>query len=215
MPYSNAPAGLRLSDFRAVVDSQGGPVKSARLGVVIKPVGGLIAGYATFAQELLYLCEVAELPGRGFIAIDGIHYYGPAFKMPAYTEYDDINFTFICRTASLERSFFDDWMTVINPPNTFDFNYRDEYRAEIDVYQFADFGTNGPEPVYCITMLDAYPYMVSPQPGAWSDEQFQRLVVSFTYYKWIQKGTDPQAGNGAADASSFSLVEGSSVTPAP
>jgi len=207
--FPNAPANLKLSDFRAVTDSLGGPVKTARFVVVIKPQGGLISGYATFTNQLMYLCEVAEMPGRGFVAIDGIRYYGPAFKLPSYPEYDDINLTFICRTASLERQFFDDWMTIINPINTFDFNYRDEYRSEIDIYQFSDYGEAGataPEAQYCISLIDAYPYMVSPQPMAWSDDQFQRLVVSFTYMKWERKGIDPV--NRGGTGLSFELVAG-------
>lgn len=207
--YPNAPANLRLSDFRAITDSLGGPVKSARYAVVIKPQGSLVSGYASLASQLTYLCETADIPGRGFVAIDGIRYYGPTFKLPSYTEYDDINFTFICRTASLERQFFDDWMTIINPVNTFDFNYRDDYRSEIDIYQFGEFGqegSRGPEAQYAITLIDAWPYMVSPQPVTWSDDQFQRLVVSFTYMKWLRKGIDPENRNG--ENNSFSLVEG-------
>jgi len=196
IPFPNAPTHLRLSDFRAITDTLGGPVKTARFIVLIKPQGSLISGYASFSHELAYLCEVAEMPGRGFVALDGIHYYGPAFKLPSYTEYDDINFTFICRTASLERQFFDDWLTIINPTNTYDFNYRDDYRSEIDIYQFGEYGASSTatEPVaqYAVTLIDAYPYMVSPQPMAWSDDQFQRLVVSFTFMKWMRRGIDPE-----------------------
>lgn len=214
--FPNAPANLKISDFRAINDMYGGPLKTSRFAVVIKPQGSLVSSYATFTNQLLYLCEVAEMPGRGFVAIDGIRYYGPAFKLPSYTEYDDINLTFICRTASLERQFFDDWLTIINPINTFDFNYRDDYRSEIDIYQFGDFaasaGATGPEAQYCITLIDAWPYMVSPQPVAWADDQFQRVVVSFTYMKWIRKGIDPEARGGEPPNFSFNLVQGRNVT---
>lgn len=151
------------------------------------------------------------MPGRGFVSLDGIRYYGPAFKLPVYTEYDDINLTFICRTASLERQFFDDWMFAINPTNTFDFNYRDDYRAEIDIYQFADYSdgdNSAPAAQYCITLLDAWPYMLSPQPSSWSDDQFQRLVVSFTYMKWVRKGIEPTSSWGEPPNFAYDLVKG-------
>lgn len=204
--YPNAPANLRLSDFRAITDSYGGPLRSARYAVVIKPQGNLISGYASFTNQLTYLCETADIPGRGFVSIDGIRYYGPTFKLPAYTEYDDINFTFLCRTESLERQFFDDWMTIINPVNTFDFNYRDDYRSEIDIFQFGEHGIEEAEAKYSISLIDAWPYMVNAQPVSWSDDQFQRLVVSFTYMKWVRKGIDPENRNG--EDRSFTLVRG-------
>lgn len=207
--FPNAPRNLRLSDFRSVNDSFGSLAKSCRYVVMIKPQGELIQSFSTLSRDLLYLCEVAELPGRGFVSLDQIRYYGPTFKMPSYTEYDDINFTFLCRNSSLERQMFDDWMTIINPVNTFDFNYRDDYRAEIDIYQFSDVGSGTePEAQYCISLIDAWPFLVSPQPGNWSDSAFQRVIVSFTYMKWVRKGIDPEARTGAPQGFSFELVEG-------
>jgi hypothetical protein len=167
-----------------------------------------MSSYANFARDLTYLCEVAEMPGRGFAFIDA-HYYGPSFKVPIRTEFDDINLTFLCRTASLERQFFDDWQTIINPPNTYDLNYRDDYRSEIDIFQFGEFGQDGsPEAQYCITLLDAWPMMVSPQPANWGDDTFQRVIVTFTYSKWVRRGIDPVARGGEPPNFSFNLVTG-------
>lgn len=203
VPIQNAPANLSMQDFRAVNDDMGGLIKSCRYAVVVKPQGALISGYGSFARDLTYLCEVAEMPGRGFQSLD-VRYYGPFFKLPIYTEFEDINLTFLCRTASLERQFFDDWQTIINPQNTFDLNYRDDYRAEIDIFQFSEFG----DAQYCITLIDAWPQMVSPQPGSWGDDTFQRVIVTFTYSKWIRKGIDPTPRGGQPPNFSFNLVAG-------
>jgi hypothetical protein len=79
-------------------------------------------------RELPYLCEVAEIPRRGFMNMD-VRYYGPNEKLPFLTQYEDMNLTFLCRNKSYERQFFDDWMSIINPTNTFDFNYRESYES--------------------------------------------------------------------------------------
>lgn len=183
-----------MNTFRAISDKYGGLVRTARFVAVIRPRGQDIIGRSPVIQDIPYLCETAEIPGRGFTNID-VRYYGPSSKFPFLSQYEDINMTFLCRTASLERQFFDDWMTIINPPNIWDFSYRDDYEAEIDVYQFGEFGQEGsksPIPQYRVTLKNAWPTLVNPQPVTWADDQFQRIVVSFTYSHWYRRDRDPE-----------------------
>lgn len=196
----NSPSNLTMNDFRAVSDDFGGLAKSCRFAAVIRPQGSLMLSWAGFARDLMYLTEVTELPGRGFMNID-VRYYGPNQKLPFQSTYEDIGMTFLCRNDSFERQFIDDWMLMINPVNTFDFSYRDDYQAEIDLYQFTDYGYEEPEVSYNMTLHNAYPILLNPQPVAWQDDQIQRLVVSFTYTSWSRYGLDPVPG-------SFDLVTG-------
>lgn len=110
-----------------------------------------------------------------------------------------MNVTFLCRTESFERQFFDDWMEIINPTNLWDFNYRDQYRANIEVFQLAEYpaGTvnTAPKAVYKWTVWDAYPMIISPQPVTWADDNVQRLSVSFTYTRWTRVGRDTTPGS--------------------
>lgn len=192
----NAPRNLSMMNFSAISNDYGGLLKSSRFAIQIRPIGEYIVGYSEFCRDFTYLCEVAEMPGRGFMNLD-IRYYGPNHKLPFQTSYEDINFTFLCRAESMERQFFDDWMLVINPINSFDFNYRDQYRSEIDIFQFADYSEEddgGPTAKYFLTLHNAYPILVNPQPMTWADDQFQRLIVSFTYTHWSRRGYDPEPG---------------------
>lgn len=226
IPINNAPTHLSMQDFRSYSDSYGGLAKSCRFAVAIRPVGALLnSSKAWITRDLIYLCETAEIPGRGMLSLD-LRYYGPNFKLPVQSQYEDINMTFLCRTKSLERQFFDDWMQDINPINTFDFNYRSDYEAKIDIYQFGEApipavdgpSKNGPQEAptepeahYQISLIHAYPMLVNPQPLAWSDDGFQRVIVSFTYAYWSRDGLDP-GNRGRADnpydKSSYDLVTG-------
>ena len=192
----NAPQYLSMVNFRSVSDDYGGLIKSCKFAVQIRPIGENILQYSDFCRDFTYLCEVAEMPGRGFMNID-IRYYGPNHKLPFQTTYEDMNLTFLCRAESIERQFFDDWMQLINPTNSFDFYYRDQYRSEIDIFQFADYSEedNGyPTAKYVITIHNAYPILVNPQPMTWGDDQFQRVITSFTYTHWTRRGYDPAPG---------------------
>ena len=192
----NAPAPLDMNTFKEVSANYGSLAKSCRFVVRISPNGtnNPLKQYLSFFRDLVYLCEVAEFPGRGFINIDNIRYYGPSFKMPVQSSYEDITLTFLCRSQGVERQLFDDWMDVVNPVNTFDFNYRDDYACTIDIFQYSEYttqGNNSAEPVYMFSLQDAWPVLVNPQPITWADDQFLRLGVTFTYTKWLRPGLDP------------------------
>lgn len=207
----NAPKNLTMLDFKAISDRYNGLQRSCRFVVQIVPVGQYLRPYGTFLREMLYLCEVAEFPGRSFMNVD-VRYYGPNHKLPFQSQYEDLNLTFVCRNASLERQFFDDWQLMINPINTWDFNYRDDYRSVIHVYQYEDTGRGGsPTSQYWMSIYNAYPVLLNPQPITWADDQFQRLIVSFTYTHWSRPGIDPIPRGSDTGRYSYSLVQGSRV----
>ena len=199
VPTTNAPENLAMNFGLATQSAYGGLLKSARYAIRITPVGQLLLGlgYNDFLRDFTYLSDSAEMPGRAFMSID-MRYYGPNFKLPFQSQYEDMTITFLCRTQSLERQFFDDWMEIINPTNLWDFNYRDSYRAKIEIFQLAMHGTSNqstaPKPVYKWSVWDAYPITINPQPVTWADDNIQRLSVTFTYTKWTREGRDTTPG---------------------
>lgn len=209
VPISNAPKAFNMNDFKAITEKYGSLAKAHRFAVRLKPAGSWLANYSGFMPDLSYLCEIAEIPGRGFMNMD-VRYYGPSNKLPFQSSYEDISMSFLCRNAALERQFFDDWMTIINPVNTFDFNYRDDYVSEIDIFQYSNVGDEH-EAQYWITLHDAYPINLNPQPVQWADDQVQKLVMTFTYSYWTRKGLDPEPRYGEPGGFSYSLVEGREV----
>lgn len=209
-PIANAPSNLTMIDFKAINDMFGSLAKSHRFIARIRPQGRFLMSRLNIMRDLTYLCEVGELPGRGIATAD-VRYYGPNQKLPYQTTYEDITLNFLCRSASLERQFFDDWMLWINPVNTWDFNYRDDYSAMIDVFQYSEYsldGGFGPSAEYLITMYNAYPVLLNPQPMTWSDDIFQRLIVTLTYTHWTRPGLDPEPRYSGPNGYSFELVEG-------
>lgn len=185
----NPPKDLDMDTFRTLMSIYGGLAKTSRFVARINssplPMRDSDKDPSKIRKDLAYLCEAAELPGRGFLSNE-IHYYGPTFKVPFQSSYEDLNLTFICRDSFLERQFFDDWLDVINPISTYDFAYRDEYKCSIDLFQMSDIndGTENPTPRYKFIFEDAWPILVNPQASTWADDNFQRLTISFTFKRW-------------------------------
>lgn len=201
MPISNAPARLDLNTFRAALDGAGSISKQCRFAVRILPSGNpqnilANAGAGSFMQDLTYLVDATELPGRGFDYLE-TRYYGPSIYFPRNTKYSgSLQLSLICRNQSYERMFFDSWMEAINPTNTFDFNYPQLYYAEIQLFQYAEFGTGGmpmmPTPVYQWSLMQAWPMLVEAQPVTWADTDVLRLKVEFAYRYWRRPGIDKE-----------------------
>ena len=196
----NAPTSDLLSDIRSIMGADGSLAKICKFLVRIVPSSGQLTqvlnsgGKGGLLRDMIYLCETAEFPGRAFNNLDGVRYYGPSFKMPYQSSYEDTNLVFICRDEMYERQVFDDWMELINPTNTFDFEYKDNYTAEIQIFKLDDVYH---EPTYAFSLLKAHPILVNPQQVTWSDDQFLRIGVTFTYHWWTRKGLDTQEGTWA------------------
>lgn len=189
-----------MESFWGKIDEMGGPAKECRFAVRIMPVSSnqLITkyGYGQRLQDLILLCEAAEFPGRGMDVVDA-RYYGPNIQMPYASKYEQqMNLTFICRVESYERQLFDDWMEIINPSDSFDFNYLGDYVSEIQVFQLSDWATgyeNGKGKAQCVyqwSLLRAWPLQVYAQQVTWADQNILRLSVSFSYRYWYRPSRD-------------------------
>jgi hypothetical protein len=211
--FTNPPEFLGLQDYRSAVNKNGGPSKANRFVVRINALPQKIVRrgvYNSVVRDLSYLCEAAELPGRGFMNVD-VRYYGPSFKMPFQTTYEDLNLTFLVRDLFLERQMFDDWLELINPSNTYNFNYKKDYICDIDIFQMSEIATSNtneadrpgrvsaesrdPSPKvsaqYKFTFEEAWPILVNPMPVNWAEDNFNRLTVAFTYKRWHRERLDP------------------------
>jgi hypothetical protein len=61
------------------------------------------------------------------------------------------------------------------------------YLTNIKVIQYDDFIKQ----IYAVELIDAFPVSISAQPLSWSDDNFHRLSVQFSYqkYRTIYQGT--------------------------
>jgi len=145
---------------------------------------------ASLSRYLALQCETAELPGRTLLTQD-VKIYGPTFKVPYQSQYNDINLGFICTNDFYERKLFDRWLEAIHPSDTNNMRFPKgngtRYMCNITIIQYDDFIKK----IYSVQLVDAFPIGVAAQPLSWSEDNFHRLSVQFAYqrYKVIYEGS--------------------------
>jgi len=193
---TNIPINLNLNDLKSAADNAGQYAKSCRfvvrIGASSLTGGSSILKIMNTTKDFIYMCEAVEFPGRGF-DVTQIRYNGPSQVFPNNTMYNQASLSFICRTYSPERAFFDDWMDIINPTSSWNFEYADNYYSTIQIYQLAEFGQGlgtqqnaqiTPVATYGWTLNKAWPTLVNPQQVTWADQDILRLQVTFAYKYW-------------------------------
>lgn len=181
----NAPVLSNINDFRSVIGKDREMAKASRFAVQIGKISSIFS-------DLIYLCETAEIPGRAFNLQD-YRYYGPNIKLPTQSEYTEINFSFYVRDRMKEKELFDKWMAYINPKNTYNFRFRNEYSTDVYIFQYSEIaGASGtrdrvsnPQATYKTILRQAYPINVQAMPLSWAEDNIHRLQVTFTYTDWV------------------------------
>jgi hypothetical protein len=130
-------------------------------------------------KQLVYVCEMAELPGKSLEAIDDM-LYGPNRKMPFAETFADLNLTFLCSKSLNEKRIFDEWQQFI-VDDSFAINYFDYYKGDISIVMCDEKG----KPMYEIQCQECYPSTVTGIPLSYSEtDSIARLLVTFTYRLW-------------------------------
>jgi len=138
---------------------------------------------SSISRYLGLQCESAELPGRVLQTADA-KIYGPTFKVPYQSQYNDTTLTFLCTNQFYERKLFDRWMECIMPTDTNNLRYAKDnetrYLTNIKIIQYDEFIKQ----IFAIELIDAYPIAIAPQTVSWSEDGFHRLNVQFAYQKY-------------------------------
>lgn len=137
----------------------------------------------SLSRYLALQCESAELPGKTLVTADA-KVYGPTYKVPYQTQYNDTTLNFICTNEFYERKLFEKWVDSIMPSDTNNLRYpkgnNSRYLTNIKIIQYDEFIRQ----IYAVELIDAFPIGIAAQPLAWSEEGFHRLSIQFAYQRY-------------------------------
>jgi hypothetical protein len=138
-------------------------------------------------------CEATELPGRQIISNDS-KVYGPTYKTPYQSLYQEITLNFIETSSFLIRDFFEQWLSNIFNPTTNMLAYPDDYRFEVSLKQYETFldDVNNPSASLVATakwrLYNSFPTAVNQMPVAWAEDGLHRVTVTLAY-EWYTLST--------------------------
>jgi T4-like virus tail tube protein gp19 len=199
---------LNISEF--VNNFSNDLARPSRFEVYFTVPALLSLNYGGIVRDLTYTCETAELPSRTFGTADQKFGSNPTQKFPIHSSYNDLTLGFIIKDTMEQRTIFDVWMELINPTNTFDFNYKDDYKATINVVQY-DLKNN---PSYTTIIYNAYPIVVNQLDLDWSSDGHHKQTVVFAYDYWQLIGfSDGQNSTALTPAATIVDATGPKIMP--
>lgn len=219
--------GFNPNEFLSNINRNNGLAKPAKFEVIVNlplivsqdGLANLSGPFVEFGgkvpESLALQCEAAELPGKNFVT-DDVKIYGPTFKIPFQTQYNDISLTFLCSGNFYERFLFDSWMNYIMPTDTNNLRFPKGngftgYLTEILIKQYDDIGNE----IYNVKLIDAFPINVQAQTLNWSEDGFHRLTVVFSYLRYETERKPIEGGQKYFAESSLDLANSNIPTPIP
>jgi len=193
----------QYTDFLSSL-SQYGVAKTSHftLSIPVKLQGEGTAVFSDMDRLLGFRCESAELPGRQLISNDS-RVYGPTYKTPYQSLYQETTFNFLETDSFLIRGFFEAWMSQVFNPTTNRLEYPDAYRFDIKLRQFDVVDGTRPhsvketvnptailETIAVWEMYNAFPTAVNQMPVSWSEDGFHRTTVTMAF-EWYSLTTGP------------------------
>lgn len=154
-------------------------------------------------------CEATELPGRQLISNES-RTYGPTYKTPYQSVYQEATFNFLETDTFLIRHFFETWMSSVFDPATNLLSYPQSYRFDINLKQYdvtdgsrphsvkePETPTASLEAIAVWEMFNAFPTAVNQMPVAWAEDGLHRTTVTMAF-EWYSLTTGPGSSNRSA-----------------
>lgn len=161
-----------------------GTAKSSHFQVTIPTIPGILStAFPNYSRLLAFRCESAELPGRQLATQDN-RIYGPIYKIPYQSLYQEITLSFLETQDLFIRQFFEAWIDGVLESQTNLLNYFNTYTTDISITQFDVVHKTGEDSLSRIaewSLFSAYPTNINQMPLAWSEDGFHRISVTLAY----------------------------------
>jgi len=130
------------------------------------------------------MCEEAIFPGL-MMGSKPYKYNNRVENRATFLDYtgESATFTLLCDRNWKIKDYFDTWMRNIVIPDTRYVNYYDNYTTDITLCAL----DNEDNVTQTWIIKEAWPRSLAPVSLAWSNTQFVRLPVTFTFKTWELK----------------------------
>lgn len=198
----------QFTEFYAQINRLGvAKTSHFRLSLPVGLSGGRFSNISDNDKIMGLRCEATELPGRQLVSNDS-RTYGPTYKTPYQSLYQEVTVNFIETSDFFIRGFFEGWMDRIYNSSTNLLSYPKDTRLDTSLTQYDVMLTDAEDPAASLrkiavwTMFNTWPTAVNQMPVSWSEDGLHRVAVtlSFEWYS-LSTATEPIPAGAAKNKS--------------
>lgn len=167
-----------LNDFIAQVKTIG-MARTNRFNVVLTPPQALPKLGNDGLKNILLFCDQVQIPGLSLATIQN-RTFGEFREVPYEKLYGDIQMSFYVDNNMAVKGLFDDWMGLIQNPNSRTFEYYDKYVTDMQI-EVEDVRNRIRYRTY---IYEAYPKTISPIQLDYSSKDVMKMQVTMQYKYW-------------------------------
>lgn len=150
--------------------------RSNRFAVLFNPPAGIST---STLDNILLFCDSVQIPGVNYSTVQN-RTFGEFREVPYEKLYEAITMTFYVDVSMHVKTLFDNWINMIQHPETRTFNYYKEYISDmsIEVQDVLD------RTRYTIDLYECYPKTVAAIQLDNSNKELMKLTVTIQYKYW-------------------------------
>jgi hypothetical protein len=166
-----------LNEFIANFDQYGGAAYLNRFECLI--ISPFEANPSITTDRFVSFKVVSvTFPGKNIRTVTNENIYGPTHEMAQGLTYaESVSFTFYLSGQHVERQYFLNWMDFIYKPDTYNLEYYDNYKRNIQLYQL----DRGDKRVSGLKLLDCYPKTLGAIEYAQDSGDIGTIDVEFAF----------------------------------
>lgn len=168
---------MALQEFISKFYDKGGPAFLNRFEVVIISPFEANPNIAD-DRHTSFKVVSASIPGKNLRTTTDENVYGPTYEMAQGVTYaESISMVFYLSGDHFERTYFMNWMDMIYSPSTYNLEYYDNYKRNIQIYQL----NKSNERQAGISLLECYPKTIGAVEYAQDSSEVGRIDIEFVF----------------------------------
>ena len=168
---------MALQEFISKFYDKGGPAFLNRFEVLISSppeTGNTPAG----DRHTSFKVVSTSIPGKNLRTVTNENVYGPTFEMAQGVTYaETISMNFYLSSEHFERTYFMNWMDMIYKPESYNLEYYDNYKRNIEIFQL-DKNENRTAGV---KLTECYPKTIGAIEYAQSSTEVGQISIEFVF----------------------------------
>ena len=168
---------MALQEFISKFYDKGGPAFLNRFEVIItSPIE--TGNTSSDNRHTSFKVVSASIPGKNLRTVTNENVYGPTFEMAQGVTYaETISMNFYLSSEHFERTYFMNWMDMIYKPESYNLEYYDNYKRNIEIYQL----DKNEQRTAGVKLTECYPKTIGAIEYAQNSTEVGQISIEFVF----------------------------------